>query len=89
MKPTPEQVQAEIKKLKEMKPKVRHHTAFGDDNHVAIEAQIRVMEQGLSSGQIYDRWMDDNLIMSAMDALGWMEGSVGSPSEDWSPLVQE
>ena len=30
-KPTPEEIKAEIAKLREMKPNVRHYTLFGDN----------------------------------------------------------
>ena len=41
--PTEKQVKAEIERLTEMKPNVRHHTSFGDDNWGKIEAQIMVL----------------------------------------------
>ena len=93
MQPTPEEVQAEIKKLKEMKPKVRHHTGFGDDNWAAIEVQIRVLEQLLDADDIYDRWdMDDHLLESAMYARDWLDdrdcASLSGP-DGWGSLVKE
>jgi len=92
MKPTREQVQEEIKKLKEMKPNVRHYASFGDDNHAAIEVQIRVLEQGLGSNAIYDRWdMEEYLIENALEAHYWTEQGGDPPSgpDGWGSLIDE
>ena len=40
---TEEQISAEIAALVALKPKVRQRTAFGDDNHAAIDAQLAVL----------------------------------------------
>ncbi len=90
MRPTNEQVQEEIKKLKDMRPNVRRYTGFGDDNHAAIEVQIRVLEQGLGSNAIYDRWdMELHLVSSALEAHYWTEQGDEAPSEAWGDLVRE
>ena len=92
MKPNQEQIRAEIKKLKEMKPKVRHYTGFGDDNHAAIEVQIRVLEEILDVDDIYDRWdMDDHLCESAIEAREWLDEGGEPPSgpDGWGSLVEE
>jgi len=89
MKLTREQVLLEVKKLKEMKPRVRHYSAFGDDNHAAIEVGIRTLERGLSEDNVYDAYsMSDSLLDSALGAIHWREGhEKDSPSESWSGLV--
>ena len=89
MKPTIEQVQAEVAALKAMKPKIRRRTAFGDDNHAAVEVQIRVLEGGLDDDDIYGRWdMDEYLLDSAIAAYNWREyGDEEPPSKDWEGLV--
>jgi hypothetical protein len=99
MKPTEDEVKTEIARLKEMKPKVRRKTAFGDDNWEKIDAQIRVLEESMDEDEIYAAWSDDNdpehnqdLIHNALDARQWMEGDVDEPelpSKGWENLVQE
>lgn len=90
MKPSTKTIQAEIKSLREMKPRVHRHTAFGDDNHAAIEVQIRVLEKGLDAGDIYDQWdMDGHLCVNALYAQEWLDYGGETPSEGWSTLVQD
>ncbi len=90
MKPTREQVLLEVKKLKEMKPKVRRYSAFGDDNHAAIEVEIRTLEKGLIEDNVYDAYsMSDSLLDSGLAAIHWRDGhEKDSPSENWSELVE-
>ena len=92
MQPTPEEVQAEIKKLKEMKPKVRHHTGFGDDNWAAIEADIDVLTNDLDQDTIYDLYGEsDYELESCLYARDWLDGSGEPPSgpDGWGSLVKE
>ncbi len=42
---TQKEVDAEVEKLREMKPFVRQFTSFGDDNHARIEAEIQAILQ--------------------------------------------
>lgn len=41
--PTPEQVQEELQKLKELAPRIKQRSFFGDDNRAKIDAQIAVL----------------------------------------------
>ena len=88
--PTREQIQEEIEKLKELKPKVRHHTAFGDDNRAAIGAEIKVMEMNLGEDEIYDRYEDyQHSLDAALYARYWLDGhEKEAPSVGWEPLAQ-
>lgn len=84
----------EIKRLEELKPKVRHFTAFNDDNHKAIEAQILVLQKRFMEKQVWDKYEDEKynqLLDSALQACRWMRdvGEVEAPSEDWLPLATE
>lgn len=85
-----EQIQEEIRKLRAMKPNVRKTTSFGDDNHAAIDAQIRVLEKDMDESEIDDMWEDQEYLRdNAMAALEWVEGSEKvSPSKNWQPLAQ-
>ncbi len=70
-KPTAEQIQVEIAALKEIQPRVPHHSAFGEDNWAAIQAQTVVLEERLDEDAIYDRYKDNQYALdSALDALG-------------------
>lgn len=90
--PTQEQVQTEIEKLKEMEPRIRHHSAFGDDNRAQVRAQIRVLEEELSTDAIYDLdgLVSDEAIEGMLYARQWLDGDEPEPpSEDWEGLVEE
>jgi len=54
--PTKKQIEAEIKKLSEMKPNVKRTSIFGDNHHDAIDAQIEVLKNRLTEDEVYDRF---------------------------------
>lgn len=98
--PTKAQIKAEAKKLAAMKPKVRRMTAFGDDNHAAIEAQIEVLENDLSEDDIYNRANEETAAAeelwterqreNATHARQWMDGEEKeSPSQSWAGLAKK
>lgn len=95
-----QQIQYEIKALKAIKPNVRMTSAFGDNHHDAIDAQITVLEDGLEDGQIYDKFEPfdeetdadegraENVLDAAMQAFRWRSGESDEvPSEDWKSLA--
>lgn len=86
MEKTNEEIQKEIKALRDVRPSVRHHSAFGDDNLVALDAQIEVLEEDLDNSDIYDRFEDvEHTLMAALDARMWLDGElddVDSLAED-------
>ncbi len=88
--PTPEQVKKEIETLTEMKPKVKRFSAFGDDHHAALDAQVDVLKNDLTYDEI-DEQYEYHARANAHDARLWLDGE-GDPetlSEDWENLVQE
>lgn len=95
-KPTATQIKEEIARLKEMKPKVRRHSFFGDDNHASIDAQIRVMERSMNEDAIYRFFEPDDSeenrseLDCALSARQWLDGesSDGKPSDSWAELVK-
>lgn len=89
MKPTREQIGAEITALKEIKPTVRRFNFFDDDNHRAIEVQISVLENNYSSNLIYGNWRDnDFLVNAALEARDWLDGNSSEPpSVGWKELA--
>lgn len=94
--PTEKQIESEIKKLETLKPLMPHFSVFGDDNYEKIDAQITVLEEGLTEDDVYDRFEDqDNpdktydLVSNARDAALWLigESEYGSPSKGWEELA--
>lgn len=90
MKPSKDEIIKEIEQLRQMKPNVRHKSAFGDDHHEAIDAQIEVLEGGLDADEIYDRFEygPRNVSDGAVEASEWMDGeSEDVPSVGWKELL--
>lgn len=101
---TDEEINAEVEKLTEMKPKVVRMTAFGDDNHESIDAQIELLKERMDEDAMCERTQyEDDIEENGRDdskwsphagdiarqALDWMNGdSDESPSSDWEPLVK-
>jgi hypothetical protein len=86
---TQKQIDAEIKKLEVVKSKVPSRTAFGDDNHAAIDAQIKVLTDSMDDGEIWDAWPEDEDDMhvrtAAQDAQKWRDDDDGdAPSKGWA-----
>jgi len=88
---TNEAITNEIETLKKMKPTVRRESAFGDNHHNSIDAQVRVLENRWTSEETEDRYESapDNVRDSALQAAYWLhEDSDDLPSADWESLVQ-
>lgn len=97
---TAEEIGAELAKLRELAPKVKPHSVFGDDNLAAIEAVIEVLEEVLDSDEVHERWgeeaflapeeFEQSVLDAAVRAVDWMEGRLAddeeAPSEGW-PLI--
>lgn len=93
---TPEQINNEINALRTLKPTVPEFTHFGDNNHAAIDAQLDVLEGGLSEDDVYDIYgqpededgqdfLDQNVLDAALDAARWVRGQDSSaPSSGWN-----
>ena len=88
---TTREISVEREKLIEMKPRVRQTSAFGDDNHDAIDAQIEVLNCHMSEDRVYREYQDgeSHVFDSALEAAEWMAGENdgGSPSEEWECLT--
>lgn len=93
MKPDTNTIAAEVAKLTEIKPKVRHYSAFGDNNRASIDAQIAVLKNNLPVYTIYDIYHIDDETNGRLDAAlvarSWLDGEKDTvpPSEDWASLV--
>lgn len=92
---TPEEIQKEVTGLKEIKPKVRHKSLFGDDHHAAIDLQIEILESQTPERRA--RMINDGLdpdteinkFDAVSDALDWLHGDLDSLIETWRELVRE
>ena len=93
-RPNEHNIKAQITALREIKPKVLRRSAFGDDHHAAIDAQIRVLEKGMTENQA-ENYFDgdpDNIQDAVRDALAWVEGRYEAAAdlvESWKELVRE
>lgn len=100
VRPTPEQVAAEIASLKAVHPRVPTHSAFGDDNRAAIDAQIRVIEEGMTLDEVHDTFgeltdegdFSQNTLDCALTAHDWLHGLLAAdeaaPAAGWEGIAQ-
>jgi len=91
---TQSEINAEIARLKEIKPKVQHFSHFGDDNHAAIDAQLDALEGDQDDDEIYQLQdsgdLTDAEVESALGAIQWRDGEEDeAPSAGWEPLIAE
>lgn len=95
-KPTDEQIQEQIKKLLEIKPKVLRRSVFGDDHRAAIDAQVEVLRTKMLA--IPDGYFDEdcaNILDAAIEACAWLDGEeMQDPGftdlvDTWKEMVRE
>jgi hypothetical protein len=93
---TTAEIQVELARLRDLQPRVRRHSIFGDDNHAAIAAQIEVLDKRMDVDAVDAAWGDstaedyrDSLHQHATDAHDWYTGlsDEPAPSEGWKVLV--
>ena len=99
-KPTPEQIAAEIARLKAVHARVPTHSYFGDDNRAAIDAQIRVLQEGMSVDDVHDAFgeltaegdFSHNTLDCALTAHDWLHGELTdeelSPAAGWEEIAR-
>jgi len=92
--PSKKEIKQEIERLKDLLPNIRPYSAFGTDNKAQLAAQIKVLEEDMDNGGIYDEFdhsgIDEEVLMSALSAREWLDGNydVDTLSEDWEGLRQ-
>ena len=95
--PSEKQIDAEIKKLKTLKPLIPEFTFFRDNNYEKIKAQIEVLKEGLTEEDVYDRFEDSenpdktaDLVGDAIEAALWLIGEAekDAPSKGWKELTK-
>lgn len=94
--PTRDEIDAEVKALKALKPKIRQTSLFGDNHHDAIDTQIRVLEEDISEDDIYTQFQEsddeaaedevrgENILEAALAARRWLDGE--EPNDDEKTL---
>ena len=90
---TQKEIEKQITALKEIRPKVRPYSVFGDSNLDKLDAQIKVLEEDMDSDEVYDEWpgeeKDMETRMAADDAIAWRDGEseIEDLAADW-PLLK-
>ena len=83
---TDKQIEVMVAKMKKLRPKVRPHSAFGDDNLKHFDAVVSVLQERKDDDDIavlmdydYDAWT------VADNAIKWMRGEEveEAPDEGW------
>jgi len=93
-KRTKEEIEQQIAKLKELRPRVRPCSAFGDDNLAKLDAQVKVLEENMDSDDIFNEWPQEEgdmmIRMAADEACNWLVGESEyedlADEEEW-PLL--
>jgi hypothetical protein len=84
-----DRIEAEIVRLRHIKPKVRHHDLFGEDNRAKITVQIEILTERLSYEKTIDKYGDTEMMEAAVDAADFITGSVDSLAgpEGWAGIA--
>ena len=84
---TEKEVNTEIAKLLEIRPKVRRFSVFGADHWKQIDLQLRVLRKEMHESDI-NNIMDPDENSVAYETLQWMEGRDvdASPVGQWEGL---
>lgn len=89
---TQEEIDEQIAALKEIRPKVKPYSFFGDDNLAKLDAQIKVLEEDMDSDEVWDEWPEEEkdveIRMAADEAVVWRDSEldVDNLADDW-PLL--
>jgi hypothetical protein len=93
--PSTEEIADQVAALRSIKPRVLHKSAFNEDHHAAIDAQIQVLVEGLNDRQIEGRFgrSPSNIYDAVQEARSWLdgkelEGGGSDLTEQWKELVR-
>lgn len=81
----------EIHALKELLHQVPPTSAFEDDNHEAIHAQIRVIQEEMTYEELLHEFEEGEpeIFNAALNALGWLYDDDTPPSEWWREILED
>ena len=78
---TQEQIDEQIKLLKEARDKIVPSSVFGTNNIELLDAQVRVLERNMDRDDIWDHWDRDeentDVRSSAEEAIIWRDENEG------------
>lgn len=89
---TQKEIDEQVEKLKAIRPRVKPYNFFGDSNLDKLDVQVKVLEEDMDSGEVYDEWPEEEsdmeTRMSADDAINWRggESDIDDLAKDW-PLI--
>ncbi len=83
------EIDSELLTIRNLYQTVPERSAFGDDNHAAIRAQIQVLQRRFTEDEVQDRYEEegDYVLAAAMTAQSWLNLFEDSLSSDWKCLV--
>lgn len=82
---TSAEIDAEITQLSKLLAIVPAYSAFGDDNHAAINAQITVLRG--KGGKLSEDKVGVYSFSAVLNVGEWLTGSDPSPSGGWMDMV--
>jgi len=85
---TQKEINTQIAALKEVRPKIKPYSFFGDDNLAKLDAQVRVLEEDLDEDDIWEEWPEDeefDIRTAADNTVAWRNGDsdVENLADDW------
>ena len=85
------EIDEQIKRLNEVRPKVRPYSIFGTDNLAQLDAQIKVLEEDMDRDEIWDEWPreeeDFDTRSAAYTARDWIDYEEDDLAKDY-PLQE-
>lgn len=86
---TRHEIDAELFRLYQLIRAVPMLTAFGDNNHDAIRAQIAVLRGLMTTDEAVERYEDghDYLLAAALDAVEWLRDTSEPLSLGWQRVA--
>ncbi len=86
-----QQIDVEVNALRLARGRVARYTTFHDDNHAAIDAQIKVLCERMSLGAVQAAWGDDaaetfeqHVLDAAIEAAEWIGAAADAGSDSLS-----
>jgi hypothetical protein len=84
---TTDQIQSEIQKLRDIRPRVRKTTAFGHDNHAAIDVQIEALTAVsciVNLDELTSLPEADQFLRGEFDDMPWNVKEAAQEAIDWA-----
>lgn len=85
---TKDVIDQEVETLRAMKLSVPENNGFGQSNHDAIDAQIRVAEENMTQDEIFYEFGEEFERDGALQMRLWLDEDSDNPSEEWKDLIE-